>query len=464
MSSEFNDIDQMFSEGLRDLEVTPPAHVWDNIKKGKRRGFLLYKNLLKISALLLLIAGASIAAYYFNETPTAVTSNDVVTSNDNQVAETPSTELNNTNTNKNSDAEISNDVQNANNTASSSTTKNTAVVNQKHNSGSSTKHQTIKTNQTIADNSAADNHIISDNTTESQEQSTKVESQNFDYSVPELISRKSVVLNYLIYPGLMQYVYSNKRLFKKYENKFIKDDEPVFTQPRYAIEILGGPSYASRKLYSGESDLRDASEKAVLSIQTGLRLSYNFNPKWSVQSGVLLENRNEKVKYSYSEEKTNLIQTPRQVTIYHPVLPPHNITVIDSSYQEETINHKYNYSNKYTSLNVPVLLGYTFGLGKLQYRLSAGTMVTVLTSNSANILQKQNTEIVIVPYRESTKLKTSALATFGVQIPLSSNCSFLGELSSYYNITNRLRSESLVKQRNFGYNLSAGIRVNLLKK
>ena len=71
MSTEFNDMERMFAEGLQNYEVTPPAHVWANIKKGKRRGFFYYfaNNKLKVAALLLLLIMAGSAGYYFTGGP-----------------------------------------------------------------------------------------------------------------------------------------------------------------------------------------------------------------------------------------------------------------------------------------------------------------------------------------------------------------------------------------------------------
>jgi hypothetical protein len=67
MSSEFNDIERMFSEGLQNYEVTPPAHVWTNIQKAKRRGVFYYlaNNKLKVASILLLLLGGS-SVFYFN--------------------------------------------------------------------------------------------------------------------------------------------------------------------------------------------------------------------------------------------------------------------------------------------------------------------------------------------------------------------------------------------------------------
>ena len=93
MNSEFNDMERMFQEGLQNYEVTPPAHVWANIQKQKRRGLLFYK--FRIAALLLALSMVGASSYYFmsktdSSSVTTTYKNDVVNPSDNSANNTES--------------------------------------------------------------------------------------------------------------------------------------------------------------------------------------------------------------------------------------------------------------------------------------------------------------------------------------------------------------------------------------
>jgi len=433
MNQEFNDMERMFQEGLQNYEVTPPAHVWNNIQKQKRRGLLFYR--FKIASIILLLCLTGAGTYYFMNT-TYNQETNVINTFENK-------ELDNKN-NEVSVETINKSIKSNTNDIIASTSKSKLVLKgnktqiYKHNSKSITKKD-IATD--LKDNS---NPISADDL-----------SMTMDY-------KNEIKLKYQIYPSLMQYVYSTKRIPKKYLTPK-KEKESEKLGYKYSIEMVGGPSYAYRKLSGQGSQLRDESEQANLTVQTGLKLNYHINPTWSIQSGLSWESRNEKVKYNQTELQRKLTQTPHQVTVFHPVLPPRSITVIDSTYSNENVNFKFNNANKYTTINIPVVLGYTFTLGKLQYRVSAGSLFNIYSINSANNLVRNGNTIDLVKYKESPKIKTSIYTAVALQYPLNTNCMAITELSYYTNVTNRMSADTLLRQRNYGLNLSVGAKISLRK-
>ena len=269
-------------------------------------------------------------------------------------------------------------------------------------------------------------------------------------------------LRYLIYPSLMQYVYTTKRIPKKYLT-VKKDNDIEGFGYKYSFEIVGGPSYAFRMVSGDGASLRNESENANLTLQTGVKVNYHINPRWSVQTGLIGENRNEKIKYNRTEIQDKLTETRHQVTIFHPVLPHRTITVIDSVYSKENATYKFNSTNKYTNLSIPVVVGYNFSLGKLQYRVSAGSLFTVFSKNTATNLVRNGNTIDMVTYKESPKIKTSVYSAIALNYPLNPNCIAIIELSYYTNITNRLGSDAVFRQRNYGINLSVGAQFKINK-
>ncbi|MFM9946181.1 MAG: hypothetical protein ACKVQB_13205, partial [Bacteroidia bacterium] len=383
MSSEFNDMERMFADSLRDYEVTPPAHVWSNIQKRKRKGLLFYKWRIASSLLLLCLAGTS--AYYFinennkklNDSKISKTAkNNTISSLDNPPKKgSPNQEDYVSQQPTNTNLENSTSFDNAN-----IITKSTPPALSKH----ASIGETTKNNDPVIENTVFDTKDL----------------------VFRIAAKNNIRLKYIIYPSLMQFVYTSKKLGKRIvtPKKPIEDDELGY---KFSIEFGGGPSYAFRKLSGNGVLLRNESEKALLGLQTGIKVNYHINSKWSIQTGLTLENRNEKIKYNRIEIKEKLTETPRQVTIFHPVLPPRTITVVDSNYSEENIEYKFNTTNKYQIVSIPTVLGYNFGVGKLQYRVSAGALFNIYSMNSAFNLVKNGEKIELIPYTESTKIKTS---------------------------------------------------------
>lgn len=441
MSSEFKDIEHLFSDKLQNFEVTPPESVWNNIKQKKRKGILFYfNNNLKVAALLLLISTAIGGIVWFNspDDQKIITSQNSKKVNGNVKAEQPITSPDNSNENLTNTEDL--------------TKNNTASVKSSNASTSSTVTQ-VATKKSITKGKTSPNRNLN--------KEENVAPATLD--AIEIATIRTIQLKYLIYPSLMQFVYSNKRIGKKpYASKPKEDPDPVLTS-RYSMEILGGPSYATKRLSGDDYLLRKESEIATMSIQTGLKLNYHFNPKFNIQTGVIIENRNEKIKFTHTEIQQKLTQTPKQVTVYHPVLPPKTITIIDSTYTDEAIDVNFNLTNKYTTISLPLVFGYRFALGKAQYRFSAGTIVNVHSSNAASVLARSGNEIILTPYKENSKIKASVYSAIALQLPMSQTCNFITELSYYNNLSNRLKSESNLKQVNYGFNLSIGASFDLKK-
>ena len=444
MSSNFNDMERMFADGLRDIEVTPPAHVWSNIQKRKRKGLVYYTWRIASVILLLCIAGSS-AFYFNNKNDKDVDANAVISAsktnrshsseNMDRITAEEKTMADNT-------SDVSNSVSSVNSlsTSKSSNTKSTAGK--------------IKKQKSRVEILVPKYEIPAEETNV----------YNTNDLLINMAAKDDIHLRYMIYPSLMQYVYTSKRMFKKYYTPKTKEEDEKLGY-KFSVEIpLVGASYAFRRVSGDGAILRNESENALFSLQTGIKLNYNFNSKFSVQTGLIVENRNEKIKYDRSEIQDKLTLTPRQVIVYHPVLPPKIITVTDSTYSKENVDYKFDNTNKYTTLNIPLVFGYSFSLkGKAQYRLSTGTLFNVHSMNAAHILVRNGDKIERVPYKESTKINTSVYGAMALMYPVNNHYVLFSELSYYTNLNNRLNSDVAMRQRNYGLNLSGGLKINILK-
>lgn len=440
MSSEFNDMERMFQEGLQNYEVIPPAHVWSNIQKRKRRGLIFYK--WKIASILLLLCIAGTSAYYF------------ANSDENNGAGIITQQTTN-----NTGSEIVQSETNSNIVADENSAQEENVNNSSSNSVSEANNQVSKIRNSSRNQTSTG---IKDDKESKEVKSEEI--SNFDTKdlLVEITSKDKISFRYVIYPSLMQFIYTTKKLGKKYITPEREEDKEKLGF-KYSIEIIGGPAYAYRKL-SGEGDiLRNESEKAAMCTQTGLKINYHFNPTWSLQSGIMLENRHENISYDRTEIQDKLTVSTHQVTVVHPVLPPRTIFVTDSVYTKENVNYKFSSTNKYTTFNIPIVVGYTFGLGKMQYRISAGSLFNIYSINTASNLVRNGDKIEMAPYKESSKIKTSVYGGISLQYPLNQNCLAITEFSCYKNMSNRMNNESPLNQKNYGFSLNFGARFNILK-
>lgn len=448
MSSEYKNIEHLFADKLQNMEVKPSDHVWQNIKTKKRRkGMFFFSKQIRIAAALVFLTG-TLAAIWLSNQKDPVFQNEqdskelIVKSPENNFVD-GKTEENSNHPNSvvsesGSSVQIENtDVNNKNLAASKQSSG-------KIKSGNSAKSQTGKTS------------LVPSN-----KEST---AKQFDNILLNSVDR--LKLKYLIYPQLPQFVYSNKKIKQR---KYTKQDVKINNRPekelnKYSVEIKGGFTYATRKLSGEGSDLRNESENPALSVHTALKLNYRFNHQWSLQTGLISENRNEKVTYNQSELRKKLNVTQKQVVVYHPVLPPKTILVNDSSYVDEKVDYNFNRNNKYTTISMPLVLGYDFHLGKMNYRFVAGPMLNLHTSSSAKVLERSGNEILLVGYKENSSLKASIYTAMAMKFALSPTCNFLTEISYYRNLANRMTTESPIKQFNQGLNLSMGVSFDLRKK
>ncbi|NUM30961.1 MAG: outer membrane beta-barrel protein [Bacteroidetes bacterium] len=447
MSSKINnDIEKILLQGAKNYEELPPEQVWQKIKKGKNSRYVFFLRFHKwrIAAFIALVAMVSSGFYYFKISQkvkiskTEVKKESFIINTPEIVSQNQIDDNNSISSNKYSEEFIDKNVTNSN---------HTAKENQNNISVNNNSEKNIEENQDK--NIVITNEEIFENTNK--------------FNIYEIISKEIKGLKYSTIPIFEKYTPVNKKFHKNWIKNKNEGKDKIVPKGLYSIEIGGGPSYAFRNLSGGNYLLRNESEKAMISFQTNVKVNYHLNPKFSVQTGISVETRNEKLNYNHTELQKKLVETPRVITVFHPVLPPKNITVIDTSYINQTVKYDFENINKYTTFNIPLLFGYNFGNSKLQYRISGGTLINIFSSNNAKIVEKNTTETTLVNYKEAKKINPSIYTAVGLNKVINNHYSIVFEMSYYRNMLNRLGSESNIKQINSGINFSSAIRYNFLK-
>ncbi|MCC6722502.1 MAG: hypothetical protein IT243_09900 [Bacteroidia bacterium] len=448
MSLKVNkDIEKILAEGAQNFEEIPSEQVWLNIKKGKNSKFIFLFNYHKwrIASTIALLAIVSIVVYYFLNTKdqqsvvkeNSIENKSFIPLQKNSIPENEDLIIDNKNTGiENAEENISNNSNNNNKSGKQSE----KIL--KKNIAKSTERN--------------DKEIISGN-----------ENYNSDFKIEiiEIHSKLNPTIKYIDNIVFEKYTPVSKKFKKNYiKNKEKEQQKYKNSKGTYSLEIGGGPSYLYRKLSGGNYLLRNESEKPLISFQTNFKVNYHINNSFSIQSGLIVETRNEKLNYNHAELRKKLTQTPKIVTVYHPILPPKNITVIDSTYTNETVKYDFENINKYTSFNIPLILGYNFGNSKQQYRISAGTLVNIFSSNNAKIIEKSGHETVLTSYKEPHKINPSIYSAVAYSKIINNHYSLVFELSYYKNLFNRFDSESITKQINSGINFTSAIKYNIIKK
>lgn len=439
-----NDINKILEQGAKNIEVMPPEQVWQNIKKGKNSRYVFFIRYYKwrIASLITLFALFTSGLYFVlnskNTNKTLSTSN--IENSDNNISQKFAMPDNSNSVDMNGETtENENADLNAEN-------KNKKIYSHKNDFNSGKKSSEISIN------------VNEDNKSDKNTENIR------KYDILNFNKRLIRMFKYSIFPKFEEYktvkLKSNKTFAKNRE----KENEKKHRKGTYSLEFGGGPSYIYRNLSGGNYLLRNESEKPMISFQTNIKFNYHINNAFSIQTGLIIETRNEKLNYNHTELRKKLVQTPRTVTVYHPILPPKNVTIIDSSYSKEEVKYDFENINKYTSFNLPILFAYNFGNAKQQYRIAAGTLLNIYSSNNAKIIERNGNETILTTYKEPAKINPSIYSAIAYNKIISTHYSVVFELSYYKNILNRFSSENQIVQRNAGFNFATALKYNIIRR
>ncbi|CAN5892639.1 hypothetical protein BH11BAC4_BH11BAC4_05630 [soil metagenome] len=207
------------------------------------------------------------------------------------------------------------------------------------------------------------------------------------------------------------------------------------------FEIYGGPDYAFRSLTdTGNSmylEKRKESTKFSSAFSVGIRYTKVFNNGMSFRTGINYSQINEKFKYAQG----NIIQV---------------IYIVDSngdttgSYTSSGTRYKTTF-NKFRTIDVPLLIGYELGNGRWHANFNAGAIVNVYSWQKGDVL-----DIALKPISITTGKGSSPY-----QFKTNVGVGFLGSVSLYYKVSNRLH---FLAEPYFRYNFTAASKADLTLK
>ena len=197
------------------------------------------------------------------------------------------------------------------------------------------------------------------------------------------------------------------------------------------FEFYAGPDYAIRSLQdTGNSSYlqkRKESTKFKSGFSTGVRYTKVFNNSMSVRGGINFSQINEKFTFTQG----NVVQVTYIINNNGDTVGSYTTT---GSRYKTTIN-------RYRSIDIPLVVGYELGNGKLHANINAGAIINIYSWQKGDVLDATGNPVTITTGKNSSPYQFKTNAGVG----------FIGAVSVYYKLTDRLH---IMAEPYFRYNLS----------
>lgn len=234
--------------------------------------------------------------------------------------------------------------------------------------------------------------------------------------------------------------------FKKHQQPFtFLPDCPAFEKNaagnKKYFEFYAGPDLALRSMSdTGNSaylQKRKESQKVSAAFSAGIRYTKVFNNSMSIRAGINYSQINEKFTYV----KGNLVQ----ITYIIDANGDTTGTYITTGTRYKTTH------NKYRSFDIPLLVGYELGNGRLHANINVGPVINVYSWQKGEVLDTALQPVSITTGKGNSTYQFKTNAGFGL----------MGAVSVYYKLNDKLH---LMAEPYFRYNLSPLNKDNLTLK
>ncbi|UEG50588.1 PorT family protein [Ferruginibacter lapsinanis] len=235
-------------------------------------------------------------------------------------------------------------------------------------------------------------------------------------------------------------------------------EEAAAGNKRY-IEMYAGPDFTLRNFKdTSKSEYlqkRKASTKVSSAYSAGIRYTRVFNNGMSIKAGVNYSQVNEK----FSFVQSNLIQT---TYIVDPVSGD-----TTASYTVTGTRTKTTY-NKYRTLDIPLLVGYELGNGRLHVNINAGAMINIYSWQKGEVLDTTYQPVTITtgksttsPYQFKNNVGVGLTGGIGVYYKITDQLHVLAEPYFRYNLQPMSKAGLTLQQKYNTVGLHVGVRLDL---
>ncbi|MGB4846178.1 MAG: hypothetical protein WBP16_17045 [Ferruginibacter sp.] len=223
------------------------------------------------------------------------------------------------------------------------------------------------------------------------------------------------------------------------------------------FEFFIGPDYAFKSLQdTGNSaylQKRKESTSFRSAFSAGIRYTKVFNNSMSIRGGVTYSQINEKFKYS----EGNVIQVTYIINANGDTIGSYSTT---GTRYKTTIN-------RYRSIDIPLVVGYELGNGRLHANINAGAVVNIYSWQKGDVLDTAGRPVNIStgknssPYQFKTNAGIGFIAAVSVYYKLNDRLHLMAEPYFRYNFSPMNKESITLKQKYQTAGLRLGVRLDL---
>jgi len=232
---------------------------------------------------------------------------------------------------------------------------------------------------------------------------------------------------------------------------------------RLTVSLFGGPSLINKKisdsLFNNYSSIRKAEESNILTMSFGARVNYYFNQKVNASIGLNTVTYGEEVNYTslytISSMDTSYLQytyTPFQDSMGQWDTLVTSILMDTTLFDSTSVT--YSSSNRFSYLQIPIMVGYKFTFDKLSVNVRLGGAYGILLKSKGNYV---NQDLYVQP-ADMKKSVINLVASTVVSYKLKGFNVFI-EPKYRFN-TGSIINESFVKQKYNALGCNFGISFN----
>jgi len=274
------------------------------------------------------------------------------------------------------------------------------------------------------------------NTTEKE-----IISENDAVSNEEIIDTTILAIDSIVIDSLALV----KEILEEFSDTLTKDDSlanKVVLAPedatfkKWTFSVFGGPSLINKNITGVSSDAyltkRNDEEANIVSMSYGLRMNYNFSQKINVSLGANSltygEDVNYSTIYSTSESMSSVSKDSSYLEYIYTAVQDSNggydtlvtTIMIDTTFMVDTsiINVNatdYAGKNRFTYLQIPIMIGYKFTFNKLSVNVRLGGSYGILIKNSGSYVDNSISNIEL-PNLRKTMINMVASTTIAYQL------------------------------------------------
>ncbi|MEP7163262.1 MAG: hypothetical protein ABI741_01135 [Ferruginibacter sp.] len=222
------------------------------------------------------------------------------------------------------------------------------------------------------------------------------------------------------------------------------------------FELYGGPDYAFRSITdtgnSAYMQKRKESTSFSSAFSVGLRYTRVFGNGMSFRTGINYSQINEKFKFAQG----NIVQV-----VY--IINTNGDTT--GSYTTTGTRYKTTY-NKFRTIDVPILVGYELGNGRIHANFNAGAIVNLYSWQKGDVLDTAYQPVSITtgkansPYQFKTNVGIGFIGAISVYYKLTEKWHLFAEPYFRYNFSPASKSDLTLKQKYNTAGLRLGIRLD----